>query len=85
MSDKVAVNDMDPAACEGCPHRVEAGESTGRTVIDAAAKAETAVVEKATDEKQYKCGLCGCPLMNLSLFNRVPDLCPRVGDHGGDK
>lgn len=85
MSGKIAVREMDPEACEGCPHRVAGHESTGNRVVDAAAKVETAAIEGVSGEAQHKCGECGCPLANLSLFNRVPRTCPRVHEHGGRK
>lgn len=80
---KVPVRDFDQSACEGCPHRVGGSESTGRPLVDALASVETGVLGGATGEEQAKCGLCGCPLKNLELFNRAPVDCPRVGEHGG--
>ena len=75
---------FDQSICDGCPHRVRGDENTGRTAIDAAALGETKVLEAITGEKQYKCGLCGCPLKNLELFGKVPTNCPRLREHGGD-
>jgi len=85
MSGKIPVSDMDPDACEGCPYRTTTDESTGRGVIDTAARLEGEVLERATGDTQYKCGLCGCPLTNLALFNRVPASCPRTAAHGGER
>lgn len=81
--EKIAVTSFNQETCAGCPHRVSGGESTGRPLIDALASIETGVLSGATGEKQAKCGLCGCPLKNLELFNRAPVDCPRVGEHGG--
>jgi hypothetical protein len=85
MTDKQVVVDMDPSACEGCPYRVDPGANTDRPVIDKLAQAETAVLGAVSGENKQKCGLCGCPLVNLSLFNRVPTGCPRVAEHGGER
>jgi len=76
---------MDPDACEGCPYRTPVEEGTGRSFVDTAARLEGEVLERATGDKQYKCGLCGCPLANLALFNQVPSTCPSIDKHGGER
>lgn len=84
MSPKVRVNDFDPDVCEDCPHRLEPGESSGNTAVDALAEAENQVLGAVKGEKQPKCGLCGCPLINLELVGRAPESCPRIDEHGGE-
>ena len=85
MAGKTAVNDFDQSNCEGCPHRAEPGESTGNGVIDTLADIEAGGLSAATGEDQHKCGLCGCPLVNLELTGMAPADCPRISDHGGRK
>jgi len=85
MTGKTAVTDFDESACEGCEHRVEPGEPTGNGVVDTLADIETGGLSAATGEDQHKCGLCGCPLKNLALFNRAPNSCPRLAEHGGEQ
>jgi hypothetical protein len=82
---KVPVRDFDQGACEGCPHRVNPGDSTGRPLIDKLANAESKVLKRSSGEDQHKCGLCGCPLKNLELFGRAPEACPRLDRHGGEQ
>jgi hypothetical protein len=82
---KVAVSDFDQSACEGCEHRVEPGTDTGNGLIDTLAEIEAGGLSAATGEDQHKCGLCGCPLANLELFNRAPSGCPRLAEHGGEQ
>jgi len=84
MTGKIAVTNFDKNACEGCPNRVESGESTGNGVVDTLADIETGGLSAATGSTQHKCGLCGCPLANLDLFNRAPSGCPRLAGHGGE-
>lgn len=85
MTGKTAVSNFDQSACEGCEHRAEPGEDTGNGLIDTLADAETGGLSAATGEDQHKCGLCGCPLKNLELFNRAPAGCPRLAEHGGEQ
>lgn len=85
MTGKTAVSNFDQSACEGCEHRAEPGEDTGNGLIDTLADAETGGLSAATGEDQHKCGLCGCPLKNLELFNRAPAGCPRLAAHGGER
>lgn len=33
------------------------------------------------DETDFKCGLCGCPLVNLALTDQAPEGCPRLDNH----
>lgn len=84
-----SVPDYQPAVCHGetaeasesCPHRVHGAESTGRPIVNALARAETAVLAAVTTGDQYKCGLCGCPLANLDTTDEAPDDCPRLAYH----
>lgn len=82
MTGKIAVTNFDKTACEGCPHRTEQGESTGNGLVDTLADIEAGGLSAATGDEQHKCGLCGCPLANLDLFNRAPGDCPRLIQHG---
>lgn len=85
MGDKTKVDNMVPEECKGCPHRSGRKADTGHGLIDTAARVEGAAVEVVTGERQDKCGLCGCPLVNLSLTNLVPEGCPRTSEHGGEQ
>lgn len=76
---KERVNNFDAEACESCPHRQRTGESGG--VVGRLSKAEGKVAEAVTGDEQYECGLCGCPLVNLSALNVAPDTCPKINEH----
>jgi len=86
---KTSVTDFDQAVCNGdvegetgpCPERVGGGESTGRGGIDRLARVETEAIEAVTGDEQFKCGLCGCPLVNLEAFGVAPENCPRIEKH----
>jgi len=84
MTGKTAVSDFDQSVCEGCPERVGATESTGNGVVDTLASIEAGGLSAATGEEQHKCGLCGCPLVNLELTGMAPTGCPRLAEHGGE-
>lgn len=83
---KQSVQNFDKSVCNGCPHRVRKGESTGsHGVVDNLADLENSVIEGVTGEATYKCGLCGCPLTNLALTNMAPAHCPRLDQHDGGR
>lgn len=86
---KTRVSDFDRSICDGdhdavsgaCPHRVAGDADTGRGGIDALAAIETRIAEAVTGDEAAKCGLCGCPLLNLGAVNVAPDNCPRLHLH----
>lgn len=88
---KTRVRDFDQGVCAGehpavtgaCPHRVRADEQRDGDAVDTLAWVETRILETATGDEQFSCGLCGCPLANLGAFNMAPDDCPRIAQHGG--
>lgn len=77
---KVSVSNFRESVCVGCPNRKLTDEDT-EGFTGKAAKAEGSVLEALSGEKQYKCGLCGCPLANLELFDQAPEDCPRLVQH----
>lgn len=88
---KRRVADFDQAVCKGeapgvfgpCSHLETRGGSTGRAVIDALADVEGRALEAVTGERQFKCGMCGCPLANLGATDMAPEGCPRLSRHDG--
>lgn len=91
---KVSVTNFDSDVCMGdradvdgpCPRRVPIDEDTGRRVIDGLARIEGRALNAvrggdAQDESDFKCGCCGCPLVNLELANVAPEDCPRLESH----
>lgn len=91
---KANVEDFDPDVCMGrrndvsgvCSELADIGEDTGRPLVDALAKAEGFGLSAISggDEpgpEDFKCGMCGCPLPNLQLFDEAPTGCPRLAQH----
>lgn len=91
---KVSVTNFDTDICMGtradvngeCPKRVPIEEDTGRPVVDRLARAERAAINVVSatdgeDETDFKCGCCGCPLVNLELTGQAPEDCPRLALH----
>jgi len=65
---------FDPDVCEGCPHKT----------TDAEGGLLGALADALGEDK---CGLCGCPLSNLSAFQAPPESCIRLPQHrnGGER
>lgn len=86
---KQKVSDFNQAVCRGshpdvdgpCPHLAEMDEDTGHGTVDRLARFEEKLLSAVKRQKQYKCGLCGCPLANLGATNYAPDDCPRIEEH----
>lgn len=91
---KTSVEQFDPDVCMGrrrdvdgrCPHLEDIDADTGRGVVDRLARVESAAmratgVAQNRDESEFKCGACGCPLVNLHLTDFAPDNCPRLDKH----
>lgn len=88
---KTRVNDFDGDVCRGeapgttgpCPELVAGNAETGHGTVDRLARIETSAIEAVTGSDPGKCGMCGCPLTNLELFEQAPEGCPRIEQHGG--
>lgn len=91
---KTSVRDFDTDVCMGerddvagpCPKRVPIDEGTGQGTVDRLARLEGAAMNAAGvgedgDYTDFKCGACGCPLVNLALTDQAPDECPRLEKH----
>jgi hypothetical protein len=83
---KTSAPNFDATNCDGCPHRTKEGPTDGGgKAVDVVADIEARAVEAVTGDEQFKCGLCGCPLVNLELVEQAPEQCPRIEDHGGEQ
>lgn len=87
--DKTHVDHFQQDVCTGeagrestpCEHAVAGDADTGRPLVDLLARVETTAIGTLAGNRQLKCGLCGCPLANLSAFDLAPAGCPRLADH----
>lgn len=68
---------FDRSVCEGCPHRIEADEDSGRSLVDAVASA-IGIVSGSTS---HRCGKCGCFLSGLERTEAPPSDCVRLDQH----
>lgn len=69
-----------------CRYIQEIEEDTGRGVVDRLARAQKKAMDvvgiaEGRDKTDFKCGACGCPLVNLELTNMAPNRCPYKNKH----
>lgn len=91
---KTSVQSFDSDVCMGgradvdgpCRYLADVDDDTGRPIVDRLARAESAALSVAGiaqegSKTDFKCGCCGCPLVNLELTNEAPVRCPRLDKH----